>query len=128
LGPEEGRKAKGIFNGEFFQHLDGTVKSRDSRFYNFQVSKENGQYGDYGRSGVLKPEDFEKVFKITEGKIVKLVGEILSGKIDVRPYRLGTATACGYCDYKALCRFDWLINDRNSLEVVNKAKVLEGIE
>jgi ATP-dependent helicase/nuclease subunit B len=127
-GPEKTCKAKGIFNGEFFQQLDGTVKSRNSRFYNFQVSKENGQYGNYGKSGALKPEDFEKVFKITEGKIVELVGEILSGRIDVRPYRLGTATACSYCDYKAVCRFDWLINDRNLLEVVSKAEVLESIE
>jgi len=127
IGPEEGYKAKGVFNGEFFQQLDGTVKSRNSKFYNFQVSKENGQYGNYGKSGALKPEDFEKVFKITEGKIVEIVGEILSGKIDVRPYRLGTATACSYCDYKAVCRFDWLINEYKFLESLGKSDVLEKV-
>ncbi len=87
-------KAKGIFNGEFFQQLDSVTKSRWSDFYNFQISSKDGQYGDYGRSGALKPDDFEKFLEFTEKKIVELAEEIVSGKIDVCPYRLSGKSPC----------------------------------
>ncbi len=120
-------KAKGILNGEYFQQLDVAASSGWGRFYNFRVSSKDGQYGDYGKSGALKPNDFEKVLKFTEKKIVELAGEILSGEIEVRPYRLGTMSPCGYCKYKPVCRFDWQINDYNSLEPLRKLQVLEKI-
>jgi ATP-dependent helicase/nuclease subunit B len=128
ISVEETRKAKGIFNGKFYRQFDGTVESRSSKFYNFQVSKGNGQYGDYGRSGALKPDDFEKVLQFTEKKIVKLIKEILSGRIEIRPYRLSQKSPCSYCEYKAVCRFDWQINDYNDLPSVGKGKVFEEME
>jgi ATP-dependent helicase/nuclease subunit B len=120
-------KAKGILNGEFFQQLDASANSGWGKFYNFRISSKDGQYGDYGKSGALRPNDFEKVLEFTGKKIVELVGEILSGKIQVSPYRLGTMSPCGYCKYKPVCRFDWQINDYNSLEPLRKLQVLEKI-
>jgi len=62
-------KAKGIFNGEFFEQLDGITNSGWSKFYSFRISKKDNQYGDYGKSGALRPNDFEKVLEFTERKI-----------------------------------------------------------
>jgi len=76
---------------------------------------------------VLKPGDFEKVLQFTEQKIVELAEEIISGKIDISPYRLGTESPCSNCKYKPLCRFDWQINDYRPLEAVGKKQVLEKI-
>jgi ATP-dependent helicase/nuclease subunit B len=118
-------KAKGVFDGEFSQLLDRAEKSGWSKFYSFCVSSKDHQYGDYGKSAALRPEDFEKVLKFTRRKIVQLAQEILSGKIDVRPYRLSGRSPCGYCKYKSVCRFDWQINDYNFLESLNKLQVLE---
>jgi ATP-dependent helicase/nuclease subunit B len=120
-------KAKGILNGEFFQQLDAAASSGWGKFYNFRISSKDGQYGDYGRSGALRPNDFEKVLEFTAKKIVELAVEFLSGKIQVTPYRLGTESPCGYCKYKPVCRFDWQINDYNSLEPLSKLQVLEKI-
>ena len=120
-------KAKGIFNGEYFQRLDASAGSGWGKFYNFSVSSKDGQYGDYGRSGALKPDDFDRVLEFTEQRIVELAGEILSGEVEVRPYRLGTVSPCGYCKYKPVCRFDWQINDYNFLQSLNKRQVLERI-
>ncbi len=117
-------KAKGIFNGEFFQQLDKEAL-KDSEFYNFYVTKDSEPYGNYEKRGVLKPADFEKVLRFTERKIVQLAEEILSGKIDVKPYRLGTESPCSYCKYKSVCRFDWQINDYEPLVSLNKVQVLE---
>jgi ATP-dependent helicase/nuclease subunit B len=117
-------KAKGLFNGKFGRELDKTAL-KDSKFYNFYVTKDGEPYGSYGNRGVLKPADFEKVLKFTERKIVKLAEEILSGVIDVKPYRLSGQSPCSYCRYKSVCRFDWQINDYNFLESLNKLQSLE---
>jgi len=118
-----GYKAKGIFNGNFARHLDKDAL-KDSKFYNFYVTKDGEPYGSYENRGVLKPDDFEKVLKFTEGKIIQLADEILSGKIDVHPYQVSGESACKYCKYKPVCRFDWQINDYNFLESLNKGQAL----
>jgi len=115
-------KAKGIFNGEFFQQLDN---SNSNKFYNFFVTKKGDQYGYDNISGALKPNDFENVLRFTEKRIIALAEEIVSGKIDVKPYRLGTESPCSYCRYKSVCRFDWQVNDYNPCVSLNKVQVLE---
>jgi len=119
-------KAKGIFDGGFAQQLDRQA-SKDSKFYNFYVTKDGQPYGIYEKRGALRPADFEKVLKFTEKKIIQLVGEIFSGKIDVKPYRLSGKSPCSFCKYKSVCRFDWQINDYNFLESLNKPGVFEKI-
>ena len=120
-------KAKGIFNGEFFQQLDSKANSGWSKLYNFFIAKEKGQYGHYDDSGALKPDDFKKVLRFTERRIVELAEEIISGKIDIKPYRLGTGSACSYCKYKQVCRFDWYINKYNELRTIGKTEALDKI-
>ncbi|MHC4575668.1 MAG: PD-(D/E)XK nuclease family protein, partial [Planctomycetota bacterium] len=118
-------KAKGIFNGEFFRQLDSAAGSGWSTFYSFSVSAKDAQYGNYGISSALRPSDFNEVLGFTEKKIVQLAEEILSGRIDVNPYRLGTQSPCSYCKYKPVCRFDWQINDYNPLVSLRKPAALE---
>ena len=117
-------KAKGIFNGKFALQLDRTA-SKDSEFYNFFVTKDGKPYGYYSNRAALKPDDFEKMLKFSEGKIIELAERIVSGEIDVKPYRLSGKSPCSYCEYKSLCRFDWQINNYNSLESLEKTEILE---
>jgi ATP-dependent helicase/nuclease subunit B len=118
-------KAKGIFNGELFHQLDN---SDSNRFYNFFVTKKGDQYGRKNTSGALEPADFEKVLKFAEKKIIESAGQILSGSIDVRPYRLGGKSPCSYCKYNSVCRFDWQINNYKPLISLGKRRVLEMME
>ena len=75
----------------------------------------------------MKAVDFEKVLQFAEERIIQLAGDIASGEIDVRPYRLSQNSPCGYCKYKSVCRFDWQINDYNFLESVNKVQAIEAM-
>jgi ATP-dependent helicase/nuclease subunit B len=118
-------KAKGIFNGDFFRQLD---RSDSNKFYNFFVTRKGDQYGYDSISGALRPEVFEKVLRLTGHKIIQLAQEIIAGRIDVNPYRLGQKSPCGYCKYKSVCRFDWQINNYNFLESLSKSQVLERAE
>jgi ATP-dependent helicase/nuclease subunit B len=120
-------KAKGIFNGQYFQQLDREAISAGTKFYNFRVTKEGQPYSDYGRSGALRPDDFEKVMQFTQNKILQMSEEIISGKINVWPYRIGTEVACSKCEYKSVCRFDWQINEYHKLSPIGKTGVLESI-
>jgi ATP-dependent helicase/nuclease subunit B len=120
-------KAKGIFNGEYSSQLDSILSSGWSKFYNFRVTSKDKQYGNYNVSGVLKPGDFEKVLQFTREKIMQLAEKIINGTIDISPYRLGGKSPCTYCEYKPVCRFDWQINDYNSLTSLGKTEVLERI-
>jgi ATP-dependent helicase/nuclease subunit B len=120
-------KANGIFNGKFARQIDGKA-SKDSKFYNFYVTKDGQPYGLYHSRGILKPVDFEKVLKFTEKKIIDMAGKILSGHIDVRPYRLSGKSPCSYCKYLSVCRFDWQINDYNPLIPLGKKRILEMME
>jgi len=117
-------KANGIFNGDFFQQLD---KSNSNKFYNFFVTKKGDQYGYKNKSGALRPDAFEGVLRFTHRKIIALAEEILSGEIDIKPYRLNQVRACTNCEYMPVCRFDWQINDYNFLESINKLQALEKI-
>ncbi len=120
-----GRKARGLFNGVYAAHLDPDAGARWSRYYNFAVTTGEGQYGYYASSGAIRPEGFVAVLEHTRRRIVELAGQIVAGRIELRPYRLGTTTACAKCDYKAVCRFDWQINNYNFLSSQGKLDIVD---
>jgi ATP-dependent helicase/nuclease subunit B len=49
--------------------------------------------------------------------------EIYSGTIAPAPFRKGTETACDFCDYAAICRFDPWTQSFRALSKLEKAKV-----
>jgi ATP-dependent helicase/nuclease subunit B len=113
-------KANGIFHGEYASHIDITVQAGWSSFYNYGVSKKDGQYGYYASSGALRPADFEKLLEFAEQIICDLTAQMTKGRIEVRPFRLNTEIPCGWCKYRSVCRFDWQINDYRVLQVIKK--------
>ena len=121
------RKPRGIFNGEYFHLIDGKTETGHSPFYSFQITKD-GQFGRYETSSLLTDVHFSKVLSFAENKLKELGGRILAGEIDVRPYRLKKQTACAYCPYKSLCRFDWQINDYAEIEKKSKTEFLNELD
>ena len=122
-GEKFGYKAKGIFEGELYKSLDGNADNGWDEFYNFRVSKD-GPFANFGISAALREGQLEKVLELTKSKITDLSEKIFEGNIEIAPYRINKKCPCGYCDYRALCRFDWQINDYNYLPSVNKEMVL----
>lgn len=59
------------------------------------------------KSSAVPTKQFYKLFDYTSEKIKQIGRDILSGRIDVRPYRRkGKTDACAYCAYRAVCGFD----------------------
>jgi ATP-dependent helicase/nuclease subunit B len=121
------RKAKGIFNGRFSELLDESAQTGWNPYYNFARYKDGEPYSNFGTTGVLEPEQFEAVLAAVWERIGDFAERIAAGHIDINPYRMARQSPCAYCDYRALCRFDWQINDYRPLEALSKKEVLEKI-
>lgn len=121
------RKAKGIFNGEHYEYLNTNASGGWNEFYNFFVGKDAKPYGNYGNSGVLRPEEFDNLLKFVQDKIASLAEKILSGQIDILPYRSSGQIPCDFCDFKKLCRFDIHFNDYNELQPINKDALISSL-
>ena len=122
-------KAKGVFDGRFFESLDTAAGSGGrSEYYNYYVNKDGEPYSYYKTSGTLKPDDFGALLDHTERCIKKLVTDLATGTISITPYRIGTNSPCTWCDYRPLCRFDWQINDYNILENIGKEEALHKMK
>ncbi len=50
--------------------------------------------------------DFAAIIAYVRAYMDGAVEEILSGKIDLKPYRRGTATGCEHCVYRSVCGFE----------------------
>lgn len=54
----------------------------------------------------LNPAAFRELLNRTVENLRRFGQEIFSGKLAPAPYRKGTETACDWCGYQAVCRFD----------------------
>jgi ATP-dependent helicase/nuclease subunit B len=132
LADEEPRKfpykARGIINGAYCFHLDADA-AKDSAFYNFYVTAKDRQpYGRYATSNALRPEHFARLLDWTRSAVIRLATDIVSGRIEARPYHRGGERACAFCEYMGVCHFDWQINDYNFLRSVGKSDLMARFE
>jgi len=128
LADEEPRKfpykPRGILNGAYWSHVDPNA-SGYSRYYNFYVKKkDNDPYGMYGTSNLLKPGHFQHLLEWSKASLQRLAADILSGRIDARPYHRGAERACTHCEYTGVCHFDWQINEYRFLRSVGKSDLM----
>ncbi|MBN1126448.1 MAG: exodeoxyribonuclease V subunit gamma [Sedimentisphaerales bacterium] len=121
------RKARGILDGQWAKLLDSGVEKGWSRYYNFAMKQDEGAYGHFSTSGALRTEQFERLLTFTRSKILALAWRMHEGTICITPYRLGGQSPCSRCDYAAVCKFDWQINDYNPLPSMDKRAVLKEI-
>ena len=59
-----------------------------------------------GNSAVRPEDGMLNFLKEADETVMKLSGEIRSGKIDLSPLAFGDYDACEFCDYKTACGFD----------------------
>lgn len=83
------------------------------------------------KSSSVTRKQFEDLQKYTKNMLSKISEEILSGKIDVKPYYKvkGGKTPCEYCSYKSICQFNNGIckNSYYYIGNINKDAIIEQI-
>lgn len=80
-------------------------------------------------SSVATIEQFKALQKYIRKTIKSISKEILSGKIDIRPYYKSKKTPCEFCEYKAICQFDHnkFCNEYNYIPKLSDEEIWEKI-
>ena len=97
----------GFFKNEHLDRLaPGMENGGQSAWFRARIKKD-GTPSSTGHDG-LPAAVFEKLLTIATDTIRRLAEDIHHGRIAPAPYRMGNETACQYCEFKSLCRFDRL--------------------
>ncbi len=59
-----------------------------------------------GKEGLMSPEDFHELQEAVEEKIKEAAKKLMEGNIEAHPMKTAQTSACAYCSYKGICRFD----------------------
>ena len=99
---------------------DNTLKSGTSNLVPAGITTK-GEINQRNTNGV-KQEEFkilqEYIYKTTKD----ISKEILSGKIDLKPYNKQGKTPCEYCEYKTICGFNPKLNNNKYNYIDKKTK------
>ncbi|MDF2677686.1 MAG: addB [Bacillota bacterium] len=82
-------------------------------------------------SKTLMNDEYKAVLNKTDEVTKKIAEEIISGKIEIMPYKKETGqTPCVYCDYNAVCQFDSAIegNKYRKIKKMSKDDILFSIK
>lgn len=65
-------------------------------------------------TNVLSLSEMENLQKAVENKLIDLYNQISSGNIEIFPTYYNKNSACNYCPYKSVCRFDLALGNKNN--------------
>jgi ATP-dependent helicase/nuclease subunit B len=98
-----GYQHSGRFLGEALAHFDNRKVSKGDQF-KYKTLKAGG-FAKVGNEALPAPE-FEALRVKVEAHLRDYGQRIFAGEADLAPYRIGQHTACEYCDFQSVCRFD----------------------
>lgn len=80
-------------------------------------------------SQVVSEDDLRMLLQYVKEKIKNISIEILSGRMDIAPYRRNQIRACTYCPFGPLCTFDVLVdgNDYRLLKSIPEKAIWDDI-
>ena len=59
-----------------------------------------------GSEGLLSEEEFNELRGAVIEKVRSICADLAEGRIDIHPMKTGQRSACTYCSYRGICRFD----------------------
>ena len=99
---------------------DNTLSSGSSKMVPAAITA-SGTVNEKWTNGVNK-EEFKVLQDYISVTIKQIAKEILSGKIDLKPYNKKGKTPCEYCEYKAICGFNPRQNNNKYNYIDKKSK------
>lgn len=103
-------KTKGLVlaNEDVVTLMDGDIASHSDLL---PVSlKSDGSF--MKKSSVAQPEQWDQLRKHVRKMVKKIGNEIMSGKVEISPYRMGKNSACDFCPQKSVCQFEPLFTGK----------------
>lgn len=99
---------------------DNTLTSGSSKLVPAAINA-SGTVNEKWTNGVDK-EEFKVLQDYIDFIIKQIAKEILSGKIDLKPYNKNGKTPCEYCEYRTICGFNTKQNNNTYNYIDKKSK------
>lgn len=108
--------------------MDNKLQTGRSDIIAAEISSKDEKISERGGNPITE-EEFMKLQKQVRKNIKEISREILSGKIDIKPFKNGKKTPCEYCSYRAICRFNTNVKGNEYFKIAQKKKreILESI-
>lgn len=74
-----------------------------------RINKE-GEISGTGSDNLLTDDEFEMLREKVSEKVSDLCSKLADGSIDIHPMKTKDTSACAYCKYKGICRFDTIFD------------------
>jgi ATP-dependent helicase/nuclease subunit B len=103
-------KMKGLVlaDGEAVRLMDGELAGTSGYSRIIPVAlKADGSF--YKSSSVVTETQWTMLRKHVRGTIRRIGNDIMAGRVDIAPYRLGNKAACQHCSFHSVCQFDPLL-------------------
>ncbi|MGK0468142.1 PD-(D/E)XK nuclease family protein, partial [Clostridium sp.] len=84
--------------------------------------KQNGDLG--ANSSVATKAQFETLLCHVKENLINTCEEMLSGDIEIKPYKKKDFTPCSYCKYTSICQFDATLKE-NTYKIIKDKKDAE---
>jgi ATP-dependent helicase/nuclease subunit B len=107
-----GYKARGFIHKDYANLLDQTLQPGTSSLgYSMRINKTAPKDPEaLKHNDLIEPTGFDVLLEWTRRTLGDLADQMIDGRIDVEPYKIGTTSACATCDFRAVCRFDRRFN------------------
>jgi ATP-dependent helicase/nuclease subunit B len=94
---------RGRFNGDHLGEFDNRGETKGDQFR--YAKNKDGSFSARGNEA-LPSGDFRALVARVEDFLRRFGREIYAGKVEVSPFRWKSKTACDFCLYRPVCRFD----------------------
>jgi ATP-dependent helicase/nuclease subunit B len=120
-------KPRGIFDERVIDQLDDQMTAgTSSQVVQCRVNQD-GSLGNANYNDAAEADAFAAVLRFVERRIGELADDLIAGRIDAWPYRIGQETPCAHCDFRSVCRFDPGINEYHHLPAMKRGDALQFI-
>lgn len=120
-------KPRGIFDLRVAAQLDNQLTEGNYSDVVQLFIKKGGAVGHQDRSDAAGGDEFTALLRHIENHIGTIADEIMTGRIDILPYRMGTDTPCPQCHFRALCRLEPSPGCYDDLETMKRDQMLQRV-
>lgn len=117
-------KPRGVFDLRIASRLDNSLTTGHSQVVHLFI-KQDGNVGRVNDSDAAAADEFAALLVHVERRIGQIADEIIAGRIEIRPYRLGKSTPCPSCEFRALCRLEPSPGCYDDLESMTRPEMFE---